>query len=165
MLNEVYGYGCKKEADSGPRVRDALAVEDAEHKQQLFKAKVRIGEKVSKPILSLLEMVDKGHSIWLDREDGLTMYPSRDFDRPIKLARRNNTLGMHAKAFCTAKEAVQFVAGEVCAGEEDVDMGAEFVRESYRPGEAAGSLAYQVPAAPAPVVVLRWFSHHHRLRL
>ena len=77
-----FGDGCERAIDVGPTVRDAqknvikfdgmatipMAAAMNDETQTLLKAKFRFGETVSKPILSLLEVMDNGAEFWLSRE-------------------------------------------------------------------------------------------------
>jgi hypothetical protein len=64
----------------------------------LLKANFRVGETVSKPILSLMEVIDNGAEVWLSK--GLMkMYINHDYENGSDLARRHNTLGIEVMKF------------------------------------------------------------------
>ncbi|CAK0813201.1 unnamed protein product [Prorocentrum cordatum] len=87
-----------------------MAVADDCEQPKLLKADFRLGDTVSKPILWLLEVMDKGAEFWLSAKTGMCMYPGGDLSKGIPLTRKNNTLGFNAKTFKTATEAKEFAA-------------------------------------------------------
>ena len=75
-----FGEGCEQGADHGPAVRDAQRrpmkfdavatvpmTAQGERSTHLLKANFRVGETVSKPILSLMEVIDNGAEVWLSK--------------------------------------------------------------------------------------------------
>ncbi|CAK0790198.1 unnamed protein product, partial [Prorocentrum cordatum] len=119
-----------------------MAVTDECEQLKLLKADFRLGDTVSKPILSLLEVMDKGAEFWLSAKTGMCMYPGGDLNKGIPLTRKNNTLGFNAKTFKTAAEAKEFAAS-VNANEQQEEA---FVPT---PGAAGSGAATAAPAAPA----------------
>ena len=117
-----FAKGCRMVQDEGPRLMDAqqkvipmegaavvpMAALALEGKPQLLKAKVRVGETLRKPILSLLSVMDGNTDFWLSKQ-GMLMYPGGDLTNPIPLTRRNNTLGMMTETFSSSQEARNFV--------------------------------------------------------
>ncbi|CAK0827956.1 unnamed protein product [Prorocentrum cordatum] len=151
-----FGEGCKKGEDRGPRLLDAqrkeikidsiatvpMAVADDCEQPELLKADFRLGDAVSKPILSLLEVMGKGAEFWLSAKTGMCMYPGGDLSKGIPLTRKNNTLGFNAKTFKTATEAKEFAAS-VNTNEQQEEAFAP------TPGAAGSGAATAAPAAPA----------------
>ena len=76
-------------------------------KIELLKVNFRLGTTVSKPILSLLEIVDNGAEFWLSAGD-MRMFLHKDYDAGIRIARRHNILGLEVKTFTNTKEAKQY---------------------------------------------------------
>ena len=113
------------------------AVDDEHNETKLLKANFRLGETVSKPILSPLEVMDKGAECWLSAKSGMCTYPGGDEPKEIPLTRKHNTLGFNGKTFKTDYEAKEFAAS-VNANEQE---------EEFRPSPgAAGS-----GGAPGPL--------------
>ncbi|CAK0811260.1 unnamed protein product, partial [Prorocentrum cordatum] len=131
-----FGEGCKEGEGRGPRQLDAqrkeikmdsiatvpMAVVDDCEQPKLLKADFRLGDAVSKPILSLLEVMDKGAEFWLIAKTGMCMYPGGDLSKGIPLTRKNNTLGFNAKTFKTATEAKEFAASVNANEQQEEDM-------------------------------------------
>ncbi|CAK0856887.1 unnamed protein product, partial [Prorocentrum cordatum] len=131
-----FGEGCRRGEDRGPRLLDAqrkeikmdsiatvpMAVADDCEQPRLLKADLRLGDTVSKPILSLLEVMDKGAEFWLSAKTGMCMYPGGDLSKGIPLTRKNNTLGFNAKTFRTATEAKEFAASVNANEQQEEDM-------------------------------------------
>ncbi|CAK0875518.1 unnamed protein product, partial [Prorocentrum cordatum] len=129
-----FGEGCRRGEDHGPRLLDAqrneikmdsiatvpMAVTDECEQLKLLKADFRLGDTVSKPILSLLEAMDKGAEFWLSAKTGMCMYPGGDLSKGIPLTRKNNTLGFNAKTFKTATEAKEFAASVNANEQQDM---------------------------------------------
>ena len=84
--------------------------------QHLLKASFRVGETVSKPILSLMEIIDNGAEVWL-RRGNMKMYLNKDYENGISLARRHNTLGIEVVKFQSAQEAREYA--RTCAAVAD----------------------------------------------
>ncbi|CAK0815286.1 unnamed protein product, partial [Prorocentrum cordatum] len=113
-----FGEGCRKGDDHGPRLLGAqrseikvdsiatvpMAVTDECEQLKLLKADFRLGDTVSKPILSLLEVMDKGAEFWLSAKTGM----------------KNDTLGFNAKTFKTATEAKEFAASVNANEQQDM---------------------------------------------
>ena len=49
---------------------------------------------ITKPIMSLMMMVDGGAEFWLSGKSGLKMYLRGDMQNAVELTRKNNTLGL-----------------------------------------------------------------------
>ena len=125
-----FGEGCSQHEDAGPRVRDAqrqsikfesvatVPMATTGEQIELLKANFRLGATVSKPILSLLEVVDNGAEVWLSKDD-MRMFLHKDYDAGLRLARRHNTLGIEVKTFTNKKEAKQYAG--LCAVAEEID--------------------------------------------
>jgi hypothetical protein len=129
-----FGDGCAMGPDAGPTLRDAQRqvidfesvakvpmVVQTEGGAQLLKASMRLGKTMSKPILSMLGVMDKGADFWLSSKTGLIMYPGGDLAQPIPLERKNNTLGFYVKRFTTTAAARDFANGVEAIGDEDED--------------------------------------------
>ena len=118
-----------------------MAVDDGNEQTKLMKANFRLGDTVSKPILSLLEVMDKGAEFWLSAKTGMHMYPGGDLSKGIPLARTHNALGFNAETFKNVTEAKECQAS-VNANEQQA--------EQFTPSPgAAGSGGAAAAAAPA----------------
>ena len=112
----------------------------------LLKANFRLGETVSKPILSLLEVIDNGAEVWLSKGD-MKMFMNKDYEKGITLTRRHNTLGMEVMAFTSAKEARQFASN--CTLTEDADLQDVMIEGEHSSGSGGPPEAAREQSAPA----------------
>ena len=60
----------------------------------------------------------------LSKDEGMFMYPGGDISKPVKLTRRNNTLGMEVYRFGRKSQAIEYARSRN-ANEEDSSMGSE----------------------------------------
>ena len=72
----------------------------------LLMAKFSLGETASKPIPSLMEIVDNGAEFWLRKGD-LETFLRRDYENGVALSRCRNTLGLEVLKFRSTQEAKQ----------------------------------------------------------
>jgi hypothetical protein len=119
-----FGEGCPRKADSGPTVRDAqrqtikfdavatVPMTTTGEQASLLKANFRLGETVSKPILSLLEVIDNVAEVWFSKGD-MKMFANRDYGNGIPLTRKHNTMGLEVMTFAITKDARQYAG--ICA--------------------------------------------------
>ena len=68
-------------------------------KPAMLEPNFREGPTMTKPIMSLMQMVDAGAEFWLSQADGLMMYLKGDHENPVNLSRVNNTLGLETYVF------------------------------------------------------------------
>ncbi|CAK0880369.1 unnamed protein product, partial [Prorocentrum cordatum] len=120
----AFGEGCQQVADVGPRLLGAqrqwikmgavatvpMAVDYDDGQTKLLKADFGLGDTVSMPILSLLEVMDKVAEFWPSAKTGVCMCPGGDLAKGTPLARKNDTLGFNAKTFKTTMEEKEFAA-------------------------------------------------------
>ena len=159
-----FGDGCAMGPDAGPTLRDAQRqaidfegvakvpmVVHTEGGTQLLKASMRLGKTMSKPILSMLGVMDKGADFWLSSKTGMIMYPGGDLTQPIQLERKNNTLGFNVKRFTTTAAARDFANGVEAVGVEDEDYEKYSAsRSSSGPKPETEALATLAPPLSVP---------------
>ena len=104
-----YAKGCQRFADSGPVLRDAqrqvipfaaeavvpMAVLGGD-RPSLLKTKMRLSDRISKPIVSLCKLMDGGAEFWLSKHSGMFMQLGNEW---IPIHRVNDSLALEVKAY------------------------------------------------------------------